>query len=61
MANFNEMTPFTRGMMVVSAVLFLISLILMDSPSTDEFSVVFWVLIIAYWGYRFVKDGTNIK
>ena len=55
MANFNEMTPFTRGTIAVSAVLFLIG-------ETEGASIVlFWIPIAAYWGYRFVKDGTNIK
>ncbi len=60
MANFNEMTSFTRGMMVVSVVLFLIGLVLMVETKGGSI-LIFWLPIIAYWGYRFVKDGTNIK
>lgn len=60
MANFNEITPFTRGMMVVSVVLFLIGLVLMVETKGGSI-LIFWLPIIAYWGYRFVKDGTNIK
>ena len=60
MANFNEMTPFTRGMMAVSAVLFLTGLALI-AESNGGSIVLFWIPIVAYWGYRFVKDGTNIK
>ena len=60
MANFNEMTPFTRGMMAVSAVLFVVGVLSILSGYTKD-AIVFWIPALVYWGYRFVKDGTNIK
>lgn len=59
MPKFNDMTPRTRAMIVVTVIVTFIAVAALGVSNGD--SIVLLAPLALYWGYRFVKSGTNIQ